>query len=151
MNGPKILIWGLAAVVLLALVLALTRPASAVREDIGPAQLRTLQQQGARVVDVRSPGEFAIGHIPGAENVPVEQITQVAASWDRSRAVVVYCATGARSHNAAQWLAANGFRKVYDLKSGIAAWDGQITKNDPPSAQVKTDGKPVLIDFYSDT
>ncbi|HEY3316989.1 MAG TPA: rhodanese-like domain-containing protein [Coriobacteriia bacterium] len=151
MKGPKILIWGLAAMVLLAVGIAVTRPAASIREDIGNAQLRDLQAKGARIVDVRSPGEFAIGHIQGAENVPVEQISQLA-SWGRDTAIVVYCATGARSYNAAQWLAGQGFTKVYNLKAGVAAWDGQLTKDASPApAAVKTNGKPILIDFYSDT
>lgn len=152
MQGPKLLIWGLAAMVLLALGLALVRPAPAVREDIGNQRLRDLQASGARVVDVRTPGEYALGHIPGAQNVPVEQIATGAQGWDKALAVVVYCATGARSANAAGWLAANGFTKVYNLKAGIAAWDGQVTKDVATGATgVKTDGKPILIDFYSDT
>jgi phage shock protein E len=152
MKGPKLLIWGLAAMVLLALAIAATRPAGPIRADIGNSQLRDLKARGARLVDVRSPAEYAMGHIAGAQNVPVEQITQVAAAWDKSTPIVVYCATGARSYNAAQWLAANGFAKVYNLKAGVAAWDGQLTKDLTPAAGVvKTNGKPILIDFYSDT
>lgn len=138
--------------VLLALAIAATRPATPVRSDIGNAELRDLQAKGARIVDVRSPGEYAMGHIQGAENVPVESITQGAAAWDKTKPIVVYCASGARSMNAAQWLAANGFLKVYNLKAGIAAWDGGLTKDAATaSATVETNGKPVLIDFYSDT
>jgi rhodanese-related sulfurtransferase len=152
MKGPKLLIWGLGAMVLLALVIALTRPAGPVREDIGNPDVLRLQQQGARLIDVRSPGEFAMGHIEGAENVPVEQIAEASKTWDHARAIVVYCATGARSLNAAQFLSAQGFQKVYNLKAGVVAWTGGLTKGSaPPVAVIKTGGKPILIDFYSDT
>ncbi len=151
-SGPKILIWGLGAVLLLAVIIAVTRPAGAINEQVGNSQLRDLQAKGARLIDVRSPGEYAMGHIQGAENVPVEQITQVAGSWDRSRPVIVYCATGSRSYNAAQWLASNGFKKVYDLKAGVEAWDGSLTKEaSTASTQIKTNGLPVLLDFYSNS
>jgi rhodanese-related sulfurtransferase len=138
--------------VLLAIGIAVTRPAHPVRADIGNAELRDLQAKGARLIDVRSAGEFAMGHIAGSENVPNEQLPQTAASWDRQRAVVVYCATGARSLIAAEWLAKNGFAKVYNLKQGVVAYDGQLSKDLTPAAGlVKTNGKPVLIDFYSDS
>lgn len=152
MKGPRILLWGFAGMVLLALGIALTRPAPDVRADIGNAQLRELQAKGARLVDVRSPGEYGLGHIAGAENVPVEELTRLAKDWKRDAAVVVYCATGARSYNASEWLAANGFTKVYNLKAGIASWDGQVTKDvaAAPTA-LKTNGIPVLVDFYSDS
>ena len=100
-KGPRLLIWGLAGVILLALAIAVTRPAEAVRADIGNAQLRELQAKGARIVDVRSAGEYAMGHIAGAENVPVEEITGVAGSWDRITAVVVYCAMWVTGHRSA--------------------------------------------------
>jgi phage shock protein E len=153
MKGPKLLIWGLVAVLALGLAYSLVRPAPAIRQDIGNAALRDLQANGARLVDVRSTGEFAIGHIAGAENVPVEQITSDAAKWDKSAAVIVYCATGARSYNAAQWLAQNGFTKVYNLKAGVESWDGTLTKDAGVYAAgaVKTNGKPVVLDFYGDT
>jgi rhodanese-related sulfurtransferase len=152
MKGPKLLIWGLGAMVLLALAIALTRPAGPVRADVSNRDLVQLQGQGARVIDVRSSGEFALGHIEGAENVPLDQLTDASKTWDRQKAIVVYCATGSRSYNAAQFLAAQGFQKVYNLKAGIVAWDGPVAKGTAaPVAAMKTDGKPILIDFYSDT
>lgn len=152
MKGPRLLIWGLAGVILLAIAIAVALPSPAVREDIGNARLLQLQAAGARLVDVRSPGEFALGHIPGAENIPIEELTQVAGSWNRGSALIVYCATGARSYQAAQYLAAQGFTKVYKLKAGIVAWDGQVTRgNTPAPAAIKTNGKPIFIDFYSST
>lgn len=152
MNGPRILVWGLIGVVVLAIGIAVTRPAPATRADIGNAELRDLQAKGARLVDVRTPGEYAMGHLPGSENVPVEQITQVAAGWPRDAAVIVYCATGSRSMTASQWMAANGFAKVYNLTGGIENWDGQVTKEVTQApAALKTNGIPVMIDFYSDS
>jgi rhodanese-related sulfurtransferase len=154
-KGPKLLIWGLVAVVLLALGIALTRPAGGTRQDIGDAKLLQLQAQGARIVDVREPGEFSLGHIAGAVNVPMTQLQSAAESWSKDQPVVVYCATGARSLNAASYLVGVGFAKVYNLTAGIAAWTGPLTKDASASAApppaLKTNGKPIFIDFYSDT
>lgn len=153
MKGPRLLIWGLCAVLLAAVVIAVTRPAGPVRADVGQAEFERLASQGGRVVDVRSPGEFAIGHIPGAENVPLDTLTQTASGWDRTRAVLVYCATGARSANAAAWFAANGFTKVYNLTGGISVWTGQLTKDAGPAVAVKPSaaGLPIMIQFFSDS
>ncbi len=136
---------------LLAFVIAVTHPAE-VRKDIGNGELRNLQASGARVVDVREPGEYALGHIQGAENVPLGSLQAAAQAWDPGQPIVVYCATGARSANAAAYLAGKGFQKVYNLKAGIASWDGPLTKTEgPPPAAIKTNGKPILLNFFSDT
>ncbi len=53
---------------------------------------------GARLVDVRTPGEYAGGHIPGAVNVPLQQISAIASEVpDKSTPLFVYCMSGARS------------------------------------------------------
>ena len=55
---------------------------------------------GVRIVDVRSVGEFEGGHIPGAQNVPLDQFQSVASQWDKNAPVLVYCQTGSRSAEA---------------------------------------------------
>jgi len=82
-----------------------------------PAELRAIAEllaQGALLVDVRTPGEFAAGHIPGAQNVPVGATGKLSRE-KRSRGIVVYCASGMRSAGAAGRLRAAGFEKVLDL------------------------------------
>lgn len=67
------------------------------------------------IVDVRSPMEYEMGHIPGAKNIPVDQIpyqTDVFKSFNT--AVVVYCRSGARSSMAASILSQNGIANVYN-------------------------------------
>jgi phage shock protein E len=77
------------------------------------ARARELLAHGASLVDVRSPDDFAAGHLPGAMNIPVELV------WRRYTEippgiVVVYCATGSRSARARRILGAFG-REAYDL------------------------------------
>ncbi|MFR9798722.1 rhodanese-like domain-containing protein [Streptomyces sp. MS06] len=76
------------------------------------------------VIDVRTPGEYAGGHLPGALNVPLDQlqralpdIRQAAERGD----VLVVCASGARSENACRLLAENGITTA-TLSGGTGAW-----------------------------
>lgn len=84
--------------------------------DVSGAEARQLVQTGARLVDVRTPGEFAAGHIPGAINIPVQQLdTRMSELQPKDAAVVVYCRSGHRSGNAARMLKSAGFPAVHDL------------------------------------
>jgi rhodanese-related sulfurtransferase len=84
--------------------------------DVSSAEARQLVQAGARLVDVRTPGEFASGHITGAINIPVQQLdTRMSELQPKETAVVVYCRSGHRSGNAARMLKSAGFKAVHDL------------------------------------
>jgi rhodanese-related sulfurtransferase len=84
------------------------------RPDTSTDQVRTLLQQGATLIDVRSPGEFASGHIQGAINIPVDQIALRAREIPTDKPVVLYCRSGARSSSAASTLRGLGFARVYN-------------------------------------
>ncbi len=78
-----------------------------------------------RLVDVREPGEFdgELGHVPGAELVPLGAIEGVAERWDRASPLLLICRSGGRSGKAALALAARGFGKVASLRGGMLAWN----------------------------
>ena len=82
------------------------------RREIGDIQL----------VDVRNPGEHALGTMPDAVNIPVGQLPDRLDELDPSRPTVVYCAGGYRSSVAASLLRANGFDDVSDIVGGYGAW-----------------------------
>ena len=79
--------------------------------------------QGAFLLDVRSPGEFAEGHLAGAVNVPVNELEATLASLpvDRNKEIVVYCRSGLRSSRARTILLKAGYSKVEDL-GGMSNW-----------------------------
>lgn len=84
------------------------------RKDASKA--KALVANGALLLDVRTPAEFASGHIDGAVNVPVDQIASRAEQLGpKNRAVVVYCRSGARSAAAASTLQQLGYTTVEDL------------------------------------
>ncbi len=74
-----------------------------------------------QLIDVREPAEFAQGTLPGAINVPLGEIPNRLAELDQGRRVVVLCRSGARSANAAQFLASYGFGDVVNLEGGMLA------------------------------
>ncbi len=77
-----------------------------------------------RIVDVRESGEFTgpLGHIEGAELVPLATVGAAAGGWDRNEPVLVVCESGDRSCKAASELTAMGFA-VYNLSGGMAGWN----------------------------
>ena len=87
-----------------------------------------------RLIDVRTPKEYAGGHISGAENIDVKAADFAERIKDIKGTVAVYCRSGKRSLNAAKQLAELGF-KVYDLTGGILAWQ----KAGKPTTKVETD------------
>ncbi len=87
--------------------------AAATPMSSGQAELKALLDGKATVVDVRTPGEFASGHHPRAINIPVDQVqSRIAEFGDKSKPVVVYCASGSRSGYAKQILLSAGYKQV---------------------------------------
>lgn len=80
-----------------------------------------LVADGAALVDVRSPEEFAEGHIEGAKNIPVSEIASRMSEIPKDQKVVTYCASGRRAQQAATTLRENGY-EVYEL-GPMSAWD----------------------------
>lgn len=98
-------------------------------ETISPAAARSEMQNPAVLVwDVRETDEFAAGHIPGAESVPLGtvEITAQKTLPDKNIRLLIYCQSGRRSRMAAQLLAAEGWRNVANF-GGIADWPYEIT------------------------
>jgi len=83
---------------------------------------RREQLDDMQLIDVRNPGEHALGALPGAVNIPVGQLPGRLDELDASRPTVVYCAGGYRSSVAASLLRANGFDDVSDIVGGYGAW-----------------------------
>ena len=75
-----------------------------------------------QLVDVRNPGEVALGTIEGAEAIPVGQLPSRIAELDPARPTVVFCAGGYRSSVAASVLRQAGFPDVSDIVGGYTAW-----------------------------
>lgn len=118
----------------------------------------------APIVDVRTPEEFAKGHLKNAKNININgnDFSQQISKLDKSKPVFVYCLSGARSAYAANLMRNSGFKEVYELLGGIIKWraanlpettDNAVASNGMSKKQfdelLKSD-KLVLIDFYAD-
>ncbi len=79
---------------------------------------------GVVVLDVRTPAEFAEGHLPGAVNIDVESgdFTSDIAELDKDAEYAIYCRSGNRSKVAMQTMADEGFTDLADLNGGIGDW-----------------------------
>ena len=107
------------------------RRSSARFESMDNAEFATLiADTTVQLVDVRTPAEFAAGHITEAKNIDVRGDNfdrEAKATLIKERPVAVYCRSGARSKTAARRLAAMGYR-VYELNTGFMNWNGQRTE-----------------------
>ena len=90
--------------------------------ELQGVEARQLVAAGARLLDVRSSDEFSGGHLPGAVNIPVQELDRrLAEVGPVERDVVVYCRSGQRSSRAAQLLREHGYTKVHNL-GPMTAW-----------------------------
>lgn len=98
--------------------------------DVSAAQAKQLidSDKDLQIIDVREQYEFDSGHMPNAELIPVGQLESRINEIDKTKPVLLYCATGARSRGAAQYLSQAGFSKVFNLRPGIVGWNYDIVK-----------------------
>ncbi|WP_327084923.1 rhodanese-like domain-containing protein [Nonomuraea sp. NBC_01738] len=91
------------------------------------AQVRALieSEPGVRLIDVRSPGEFAAAHIPGSANVPLDLLRGRAAELRAGHEdqVVLVCRSGVRAKDAQRIAEAAGLARVSVLDGGVTAWE----------------------------
>lgn len=81
----------------------------------------------AQLIDVRTPEEYAQGHLDGARNIDWinDDLLAATATLDKNAPVLLYCAAGGRSEEARNALVKAGFKNVHDLRGGIQAWRAQ--------------------------
>lgn len=81
--------------------------------------VETALRANALVIDVRTPGEFAGGSIPGVTNVPLDQLEKEIAALapDREKPILLHCLSGGRSASACAMLKRMGYARVFNLGS----------------------------------
>src|SRR5689334_121057 len=90
---------------------------------ISPQEAKDLiERGGVTVVDVREPWEYANGHIPNAKLVPLAKIISAAQQHVEGDNLIFVCEVGQRSAVAAEFAAALGKEKIFNLEGGTSAW-----------------------------
>lgn len=102
---------------------ALPRPANGATLDVEEFAT-AITAPGTVVLDVRTPAEFADGHLEGAQNLDVSSpgFVTTLEQLDPDATYAVYCRSGSRSAAALEQMLARGFTAVYHLDGGIGAW-----------------------------
>jgi rhodanese-related sulfurtransferase len=119
---------GRSALVLLGALLATValagEPESSEAPSISATELQALRQSGnaPAVVDVRTPEEYATGHVPGAVNIPFDEVAERIGEVDAPYGVALYCMVGPRARKGESALLAAGHASVFHLEGGLAAW-----------------------------
>lgn len=115
------------------------RPTPYGYSDVEPRDLAR-ERGNLRVVDVREVSEFndMLGHVPGAQLVPLATLAQAAGGWRRDEPVAVVCRSSGRSGRGAALLAQLGFGQVYNMAGGMLAWNSlglPVERGEQPVAQ----------------
>ncbi len=96
------------------------------RNSMDEGMERYRNTPGAVLIDVRSPEEFARGHIPGSINLPIQALRNAEEHLENPESpIFVYCQSGARSSRAAKMLQIMGYAQVTDL-GGIGGYSGKL-------------------------
>lgn len=117
----------LAVVAALAVLLYELRLRMQNSASLAPQEAIQLMNQGATVLDVRTPEAYAEGHINGARHFDSDQILKAAETLKRykERPLIIVCDRGTVAPAATRTLTAQGFTKVFNLRGGLAAWRAQ--------------------------
>ncbi len=92
--------------------------------SIAPSELsaRRATDQAPIVIDVRTREEYASGHIPGALNIPFDQVAERISEIDAPHGVALYCMIGPRARKGEAALLGAGYTSVLHIEGGLAAW-----------------------------
>lgn len=114
------------ALAVLILSIALPQAAQASRPAVSPAAVGEISAQAKPplLLDVRSPREFAEGHLPGAVNIPHDQLASRLSEIDRDHWVLVYCKSGVRASMAERVLVEEGV-EVRQIDGSWLRWQAE--------------------------
>jgi rhodanese-related sulfurtransferase len=109
------------SVSLLDRFLGTSKAAPAAEVDVAGAH--ALQQQGAQLIDVREPHEFAVGHAHGARNIPLGSLSDRMREVATDRTVLLICRSGNRSRAAQNLLRRRDLADTRNVRGGMLAWE----------------------------
>lgn len=108
-----------------------TIQSSIVNEDVKPEVFASkIGTENTVLIDVRTPEEYAEGHMPNALNINFNapDFAEQMEKMDKSKIYLVYCRSGARSGRAADLISTSGFNTIYTLQGGVLGWNQPLVK-----------------------
>jgi len=99
-------------------------PSSTLYQNISVQDVKKILDAKSKIIllDVRTPAEYAEGHIKGATLIPVQELANRLKELGPKKKIIVYCKAGVRSATASGILANNGYKHVLNMEGGINAW-----------------------------
>ena len=119
------LIVGLLVITGIIVVSRIQPPVASLPAEITVNQAVQLRDQGAYILDVREPDEWAQFHIQGATLIPLEELLNRLSEVPKDRKVIVVCRTGHRSAQGRDILKAAGYSQVTSMIGGLTQWQAQ--------------------------
>lgn len=134
-------------------------------QDVDALKFKELVDKGnCLLLDVRTPGEYASGHIAGSTNINIADpaFESRIKLLDKSKSILIYCLSGSRSEVAAMYMSKLGYKPVYNLQRGVITWNraglpletsgravasSAATYTDQAFTQLLKNNKLVLVDF----
>ncbi len=98
--------------------------------NVSAGELQDRLAKGGKltVIDVREPGEYAEGHIPGSVLRPLDQIRTWGHELNKDEEIFLVCRSGARSTVAYKYLQSLGFKNLRNVSGGIITWRGSVAR-----------------------
>jgi thioredoxin len=137
-------------------------------QDVNAVKFKELiAKEDGLLLDVRTPGEYSRGHIQGSTNIDISSSDFVKRLnlLQKDKTILIYCLSGSRSAVAANYMAKNGFKKIFNLQApGLMDWNRQgyaleqsrqmVAGNSPTYTEqsfqkLLSDNKLVLVDFHA--
>lgn len=100
-------------------------PIKTISADRTKALISSPEFDQYQLLDVRQPGEYEQGHIPGALLIPLGDLPTRLSELDLDKETIAYCRSGVRSKSACQILSGLGFNPIYNMEGGITAYNGE--------------------------
>ena len=102
-------------------------------ETVSPAELDERLKDGDNMllIDVREPEEYSIAHVEDARLLPLSRFPEWADTLDPDAEIVFMCHHGIRSAQVCDFLARQGFKKLYNLAGGIDRWSQEVDSSVP--------------------
>lgn len=123
--------WIILAVVLVVAAVILLIPRGGLAAEVDVARAYAMYKDGAIMLDVRTPAEYEVQHIPGSRLIPLDDLSGRMGELPKDEDIVVVCRSGNRSREGTTILRDAGFQRVTCMTGGLQAWSAAGYPTEP--------------------